>query len=132
MTEILDLKLEIKNWDEKPYREDGDRAFKRAEVTLGSVDDGPTGSFESLLFYRPDGTSAYVSLMQLSGALGGRTGSFVLQGSGGFDGRTAEGTMKVVEGSGTGQLTGITGSATSSSTHEDYPNMPLRLTYQLE
>ena len=131
MTETIELKLEIQNWDEKPYREGSDRAFKRAEVSLGSVDGGPEGSFESLLFYRPDGTSAYVSLLELTGTLGGRTGSFVLAGPGTFDGKTAEGTMTVVEGSGTGELAGITGSATSSSTHADYPNMPLTLSYDL-
>lgn len=131
MTKTINLALEITTWDEKPYREDGDRAFKRAEVTLGSVDGGPSGSFESLLFYRPDGTSSYVSLLELTGTFDGRTGRFVLRGQGGFDGRTAEGTMTVVEGSGTGELEGITGSATSSSTHEDYPNMPLTLSYDL-
>ena len=56
----------------------------------------------------------------------------MLQGAGSFDGTTAAGTMSVVEGSGTGELGGITGSATSSSTHEDYPNMPLTLSYDLE
>lgn len=132
MTETIELKLEIQKWDEKPYREGGGRAFKRAEVTLGSVDGGPSGSFESLLFYRPDGTSHYLSLLELTGTVGGRTGSFVLAGPGAFDGRAAEGTMSVVEGSGTGELTGITGSATSVSTHEDYPNMPLTLRYDLE
>ena len=34
-------------------------------------------------------------------------------------------------GSGTGELAGISGSADSSSTHDDYPHMPLTLSYDL-
>ena len=131
MTEKAELKLEIKNWDENAYREDGDRKFTRAEVALAGVDGGPSGTFESLLFYRPDGTSAYVSVMALTGTLSGRSGSFVLTGDGSFDGTTARGSMTVVEGSGTGELTGITGTASSASTHADYPHMPLTLVYDI-
>ena len=37
--------------------------------------------------------------------------------------------MRIVEG--TGDLAGITGTVASSSTQEDYPNMPLVIEYQL-
>ena len=37
--------------------------------------------------------------------------------------------MRIVEG--TGDLAGITGSVSSSSTHDDYPNMPLVIAYEL-
>jgi hypothetical protein len=134
MTEIMETKLEITSWDEKPYRElDDGRKFSRAEVTLaGTGGDGLTsGSFESLLYYRADGTSEYVSIMELTGTLGGRSGSFVLQGTGTFDGTTARFTTTIVPGSGTGELAGISGSATSASTHADYPHMPLTIRYDL-
>jgi hypothetical protein len=39
--------------------------------------------------------------------------------------------MTVVSGSGTGQLSGISGTCESVSTHADYPFMPLSLTYEL-
>jgi hypothetical protein len=39
--------------------------------------------------------------------------------------------MTVVPGSGSGGLTGISGSCLSRSTHGDYPFTPLTLTYQL-
>ncbi len=131
MTTTVKTKLEIKSWDEKPYREleDG-RKFTRADVVLAGTDDTvESGSFESLMYYSADGTSTYVTLMHLTANLGGRVGSVTLAGEGRFDGTTAKGTMRIVEG--TGFLAGITGRAESSSTHADYPNMPLTLRYDL-
>jgi hypothetical protein len=123
----FESKLKIESWDEKPYRElaDGSK-FSRAEVTLS----GPlAGNFESLLFYRTDNTSTYVSLMHLTGTIDGRSGSFVLQGEGTFDGTTAHVETRVV--SATGDLAGLTGTAESESTHADYPYMPLTLRYDI-
>ena len=128
----LTTKLEIKSWDEKPYREQPDgRKWTRADVTVTGTDDVTSGSFESLMFYRPDGTGTYVMLMHLTGTLDGRSGSVVLQGEGTYDGTTAHVTVNVVPGSGTDGLAGITGSAESESTSADYPNMPLTLRYEL-
>lgn len=133
----LETKLDIKSWDEKPYRElpDGSK-YARAEVTLaGSEEESAgtdaltAGAFESLLYYRADGTSTYVALMSLSASLGGRSGDIVLAGDGTYDGTTAAMSARVVEA--TGELTGLTGTVTSESTHADYPHMPLVLTYDL-
>ena len=55
----------------------------------------------------------------------------MLRGEGAFDGTTASGRMTVVPGSGTGGLSGISGSCESVSTHADYPFMPLALAYEL-
>jgi Protein of unknown function (DUF3224) len=133
MTEIVETRLEITSWDEKPYRElpDGQK-FTRADVALtGSAGDLASASFESLMFYRADGTASYVTLMHVTGTLGGRSGSFVLQGEGTFDGKAARGESRVVPGSGTDGFAGITGTAESVSTHDDYPFMPLTLRYSL-
>jgi len=134
MTEIVETKLKIESWDEKPYREHADgRKFARAEVTLAGIGDGLTGgTFESLLYYRADGTSSYVTVMELTGTLDGRSGSFALWGDGTYDGTTARVAATIVPGSGTGELAGITGEAESVSTHADYPHMPLRISYAFE
>jgi hypothetical protein len=134
MTKRIESKLKIESWDEKPYREQSDGSkFTRAEVVLGGSADGfESGTFEALMYYRPDGTTTYVSLMQLTGTLDGRSGRFVLQGEGTFDGTTARGESRVVPGSATGDLAGLTGTATSVSTHADYPHMPLSLDYEFE
>jgi hypothetical protein len=133
MAEKLETKLKIESWDEKPYRElpDG-RKFGRADVVLSGTGDGiEAATFESVLYYAADGTSTYLSLMHITGELDGRTGEFVLEGRGVYDGTTARGEYTVVPGSGTGGLAGIGGSGASASTHEDYPNMPLTLDYEL-
>jgi hypothetical protein len=134
MAEIMETKLKIDSWDEKPYRElDDGSKFSRAEVTLSGSGAGLTSAtFESLLFYRADGTSSFVTLMRIAGTLDGRSGSFVLQGHGTYDGTTARVETQVVEGSGTGELAGLRGTGESVSGHADYPYMPLTLKYDIE
>jgi hypothetical protein len=133
MTTRLDTKFEIKSWDEQTYREAADGGkFTRAEVVLAGTGDGLTdAAFDALMYYRPDGTTSYVTLMQITGELGGRPGGFVLHGRGTYDGTTARGESAVVAGSGTGELAGISGTCVSVSTHDDYPFMPLTLSYDL-
>jgi Protein of unknown function (DUF3224) len=133
MQKITEAKLKIESWDEKPYRElDEGGKLTRADILLSGPDDGLTSATsEALMFYRADGTSAYVTLMHLTGTLDGRSGSFVLQGDGTYDGTTARGQSRVVEGSGTGELAGLTGTAESVSTHDDYPFMPLTVRYEI-
>ena len=134
MQNIIETKLKIESWDEKPYRElDDGSKFSRADVTLsGSGDELTAGNSESLLFYRADGTSSFVTLMRLAGTLDGRSGSFVLQGHGTYDGTTARVETHVIEGSGTGELAGLRGTGESVSGHADYPYMPLTLRYDIE
>jgi hypothetical protein len=133
MQKTVEARLKIESWDEKPYRELGEGGkLTRAHVLLSGPDDGLTSAtFEALMFYRADGTSAYVTLMHVTGTLDGRRGSFVLQGQGTFDGKTARGESYVVEGSGTGELAGLGGTCESVSTHDDYPFMPLTLRYDI-
>jgi hypothetical protein len=137
VTTTVEAKLRIDSWDEKPYRElDDGSKFTHAEVSLTAdgppPDDGITkATFEGLMFYRPDGTSHYVVVMQTTATLAGRSGTFVLSGEGTYDGQEARMSVTVIEGSATGDLNGLTGSLESSSTHADYPDMPLSLHYNL-
>lgn len=134
MTEHLETRLEIKSWDEQPYRElDQTGKFTRADVELSASAGGLEAEafFESLMCYPGDGTASFVSLMHIAGRIGDRAGSFTLQGSGTYDGTTARSELTVIPNSGTGELTGISGTAISSSTHADYPYMPLSLDYDL-
>ena len=59
--------------------------------------------------YREDKTAEFVGLQRFVGRLGGRSGSFVMQTQGSFDGTEAKGSLAVVERSGTEELAGITG-----------------------
>jgi hypothetical protein len=130
---VVGTKLRIDDWAESVIEEFADGGkVTRAQVRLRDGADGlKSGSASILAYYRPDGTSAYVTLLYLSAQLDGRTGTFALRGSGAFDGTTASVQMSIVPDSGTGGLAGITGTCTSESTHTDYPFMPLTLTYQL-
>ena len=55
------------------------------------------------------GTAGYVAMEKVTGSLGGKTGSFVLQHNGTMNGSNRELTITVTPGSGTGQLEGIGG-----------------------
>lgn len=55
------------------------------------------------------GTAGYVAIEEVSGTLGGKKGSFALQHNGAMDHGKLELSVKVVPGSGTGQLANISG-----------------------
>lgn len=133
MAVTLTTKMRIASWNETPVEEfDDDSKLTRALVRLSDGADGlASGLVGMLAYYRPGGTSSFVTVMRLTGILDGRAGSFVLRGEGAFDGTTASGPMTIVAGSGTGGLARITGTCESVSTHADYPFMPLTLTYEL-
>ena len=58
------------------------------------------------------GSAGYVAIERVTGTLGGRTGSFVFQHSGIMDLGAQRLSITVVPGSGTGELTGISGTFT--------------------
>ena len=133
LVNTIETKLKIAQWDEAPIAEfdDGSR-LTRADVTLCEGADGlESGSFHSVMYYHPDGTSSYTTVMRLQAKLESRSGRFVLLGEGTYDGTNAIGRLVIVEGSATGDLIGLEGTAQSDSTHAGYPFMPLTLTYLL-
>jgi hypothetical protein len=131
MTTKLETTIKIDSWDEKPSAEyDDGTKVAHAVVSLTDGNDGlSTGHLESVLYYGADGTSSYVGVLHLDGELDGKSGSFTALGQGEYDGTTASSTMPII--AGTGDLDGIAGSVSSSSTQADYPNMPLVIEYDL-
>jgi Protein of unknown function (DUF3224) len=135
MTGSLETTIKIDSWEEQPTAEFDD-GTKVAHAVVGLVDASSggdeglrSGHLESVLYYRKDGTSSYVGVLRLEAVLGGRAGALTAIGEGGYDGTTASSTMQITEG--TGDLAGITGTVSSSSTHDDYPDMPLVIAYEL-
>lgn len=135
MSTSIETTIKIAAWDEKPTAEHDDGTkVAHAVVTLT---EGPehdwgrlrAGHLESVLHYTADGTSTYAGLIRLEAELHGRSGAVTAVGEGQYDGTTAASTMRIVQG--TGELAGITGTVSSSSTHEDYPNMPLVVEFDL-
>ena len=112
MSTHAQAKFEVQSWDESTYEElDGDAKLTRASVGQGFTGDlEGDGSVEWLMCYREDKTADFVGLQRFVGRLGGRSGSFVMQTRGSFDGTQAKGSLAVGERSGTEELAGITGS----------------------
>ena len=74
-----------------------------------------TGSGEMLTALTPvKGSAGYVAIERVTGTLHGRTGSFVFQHSGTMHQGAQQLSITVVPGSGTGALTGISGTFTLS------------------
>ena len=132
MTKTAKARFAIKSWDEKPYSEQPDEPkLTRAAVTkILSGDIEGVSQIEYLMMYRKDGTASFVGLERVTGKIEGRSGSFVLQRTGVFEGGLAKESYSVIPGSATGDLHGLTGSGTTSVGHG--MEHPFELTYALD
>jgi hypothetical protein len=103
--------FQVTSWKEDPYVEiDESRKLTRANVTQTFTGDiEGEGSVEWLMCYRRDGTADWMGFQRIVGHVGDRSGSFVLQTNGTFDGSVAKGDWAVVAGSGTDELEGLRG-----------------------
>jgi hypothetical protein len=121
----------IKTWDEKPYGEGQDLPkLMRASVTKTFTGDlEGEGQVEYLMMYRSDGSATFVGLERVVGRIGGKTGTFVLQRTGFFEGGLANETYSVVPGSATGELQGMRGDGRSAVGHG--LEHPFTLSYEL-
>lgn len=77
------------------------------EVFRGDIEG--QSSVRALQIAHESGFATMRSVQRVKGALHGRTGSFVLEGSQEIDGKKISATWLVVAGSGTGQLEGLRG-----------------------
>lgn len=104
--------FEIKAWDEKPYEEfDDGRKLTRASVKKAFQGDiVGESSVEYVMAYDEHGSARIVGMERVIGRVGERSGSFVLQHEGTFEGGMVTITLVVVPGSGTDELCGLRGS----------------------
>lgn len=132
MKTTANARFAIKSWDEKPYSEGPDLPkLTRASVAKSfSGDIEGESQVEYLMMYRADGTATFVGLERVTARIGERSGSFVLQRAGAFEGGLAKESYSVVAGSATGDLRGLRGEGTSSVGHG--LEHPFQLTYELE
>lgn len=131
MKKRANARFAIKNWDEKPYSEGPDQPkLTRASVTKTLTGDiAGESQIEYLMMYRSDGTATFVGLERVTGSIGHRTGSFVLQRTGVFEDGQAKETYSVIPGSGTGELRGLSGDGKTSVGHG--MEHPFTLDYEL-
>lgn len=111
----------VKKWEEEPYEEiSPTMKMTRASVEYSFVGEiEGAGSVKYLMFYRNfdardqhKSEASYVGLIRFEGKVAGRSGSFVMADNGGFERGTAHSSLRIVEGSGTGELEGIAGTGT--------------------
>ncbi|HXD15610.1 MAG TPA: DUF3224 domain-containing protein [Vicinamibacterales bacterium] len=132
MTRTANARFAITGWDEKPYNEgEGLPRLSRATVTKSFTGDIEGESqVEYLMMYRSDGSAAFVGFERVTGRIGGKSGTFVLERTGVFENGQAKESYFVVPGSGTGDLRTLRGEGTSSVGHGT--EHPFALNYELE
>jgi len=117
----------LKSWDEKPYDEMKGMP-KLTHVSANKSYQGDIageGKVEYLMMYRDDGSATFIGLERVVGAVGGRSGSLVLQHSGTFESGVARAALSVVPGSGTEGLRDINGQGEFAVGHQPPYNMTL-------
>lgn len=131
MRKSANARFTIKSWDEEPYSEgQGQPRLTRASVTKTYTGDiEGEGQVEYLMMYRSDGSATCVGLERVVGRIGGKTGTFVLQRTGIFEGGQAKESYSVIPGSGTGDLLGLVGDGSSALGHGT--EYPFTLSYEL-
>ncbi len=108
----------VKKWEELSYQQMApDKKMTKASVeyNLSGEIEGKA-SVEYLMFYshsdpkdQHKSSASYVGLIYFDGTLLGKSGSFVLEDNGTFEGGVAKAALRIAKGSGTGQLEGIRG-----------------------
>lgn len=118
MSEHVNATFKVEAWDEETEVDGESGAGKLSAATVGQAISGEidgSGRARWLMCYRADDTADFVGLQRIEGKIGDREGSFVLTSNGTFDGKVAAGEMVVIEGSGTGDFAGVTGSGSFSA-----------------
>ncbi len=131
MRQTANARFTIKSWDETPYSDGQDLPkLTRATVTKTFTGDiEGEGQVEYLMMYRSAGSATFVGLERIVGRIGAKTGTFVLQRLGVFEGGQAKESYSVIPGSATGELQGLRGDGSSALGHGS--EHPFTLDYEL-
>jgi hypothetical protein len=132
MKKTAQARFAIKSWDEKPFSEgQGLPKLTRASVTKTYTGDiEGDGHVEYIMMYRSDGSATFVGIERVVGRVGGKTGSFVLQRTGTFEGGRAKESYAVIPGSATRELQGLQGEGSTDVGHG--MEHPFTLSYEVE
>ena len=103
-------KITVQNSEATPYDQTANPALLEVRLTetfTGDIEgESPVRALQVL---RDDKSASLVSMQRFRGKLGGRQGTFVLQGSEIIENGKIKATWFVVPGSGTGELSGLRG-----------------------
>ncbi|MDE0267649.1 MAG: DUF3224 domain-containing protein [Acidimicrobiaceae bacterium] len=119
--------FKIISWDEEPFDEpEGGPKLTRAHVKKSFHGDlSGTGNLMYVMMHLDSGIASFTGFEKVVGSLDGRTGSFVLQHTGSYDGEQATAKYLVVPESGTGELTGLSGTGGFSAGNTEEHDMTL-------
>jgi len=116
----------VASWEEKPYQQlPGNRKLTEATVAFdlkGGIE-GKAAVKYLMAYTQVDekdphkSIAAYVGLMRIEGSVDGKKGSFVLEDRGVFKGM-AQSELRIVAGSGTDDLSGISGDGKYGATQQ--------------
>jgi hypothetical protein len=104
-------RIDVKTYEPQPY-EDVDDGPNLVEIHVTETFSGDIegeGVVRFLQAVRKDGSASFVGIERVTGSVGGRRGSFLLQDAGTLEGNTVSGDWFVIPGSGTGELAGLRG-----------------------
>jgi hypothetical protein len=104
-------RIEVSSYEPKPYDEpSAGPALVEIHVRERFVGDiQGEGAARFLQAQRQDGSASFVGIERVSGKIGDRQGTFLLQDAGTLEGSTVSGRWFVVPGSGTAELQGLRG-----------------------
>jgi hypothetical protein len=119
-----------KAWDGMPAEITGGQ-LSRIEISYtyqGDIEGEATVQY--LIVDNGNNKGSFVALEKVTGSVGGRSGSFVFQHTGTFDNGNIKGTLAVIPGSGTDDLSGLRGQATIEVA-KHLETYPITLEYEL-
>jgi hypothetical protein len=124
--------FQVLSGNEEPIEEleGGGRLTRAWGVQKFSGDLKGDGAIQWLMSYGPDKTAHLVGLQRITGSIGDRSGSFLIDAVADHDGKASIGTWSVVAGSGTKGLKGLTGSGSFKA--GPGPGATYELDYALE
>jgi hypothetical protein len=104
-------RIEVDSYEPQPYDEpaDGPKLFEIhvKERFIGEIEG--EGVVRFLQAIRADGSASFVGIERVTGRIGDRRGTFLLQDAGTLEGDTVSGEWFVIAGSGTDELIGLRG-----------------------
>lgn len=104
-------KIKVASYEPQTY-EDSAGGTDLVEIHVTETFQGDIegqGVVRFLQAMRPDGSASFCGIERVTGSVGGRTGTFLLQDVGTVEGSVVSGTWFVIPGSGTGNLAGLRG-----------------------
>ncbi len=119
MREVIEGSFEVTEWHEEPAV----GLEGTAKVTTTRIGQRFSGGIEAetvadmVMTYRLDGTAEFLGHHRVLGKVGQHAGSFVMRATGSYDGSVARTDFEVIDGSGSGELAGISGSGAASAGH---------------